>query len=152
MSTAGVVMLVFLLLATDVIVFWGIGQIVGMVLKPLAQAYPPVEPAPDAVTKRFQSFSFGMCNFGCGVHASVDDDYLHLTPVSFSKFFGLRPMSIPWGKIQPRPKPRFGSALKVRVGLTDITGPAWCLSLAGKAEKDSPSGNVTSTTPPGAMR
>jgi hypothetical protein len=96
--------------------------------------FPPVEPAPGAVRRRFQSFSVGMVNLGCGVHVAVDDAYLHLTPGFLAAPFGARPVSIPWDQVEVK-----GSfpirQRRARIAGVPVVGPAWCLDLAGRPDR-----------------
>ena len=89
----------------------------------------PSKPLLDPnVRRNFQSFAIGFVNLGGCVHTVIDDDHLHLIPVTFMKWFGCKPVSIPWSEIQDHPKPgRSRYTLRVRIGKTEIVGPRWCL-------------------------
>ena len=94
----------------------------------VAGKHPPVEPAPDAVRRRFQSFQCGLLSMGWCVHVATDESYLHLTPALLMRIFGTKPTSIPWEAIdRVTGKGRYRTA---RIGRTEIKGPAWCLALA----------------------
>ncbi len=87
------------------------------------------EPAPDAVWRKFQSFSFGMSNFGGCVHVYADADCLHLRPIWLARLFGLTNVSIPWSEISPGGWKAFGS-MQAQINGVKIRGPRWCLELA----------------------
>jgi hypothetical protein len=89
----------------------------------------PSKPILDPhVRRNFQSFAIGFVNLGFCVHTVIDDDHLHLIPVMFMKWFGCKPVSIPWSEIQDHPKPgRSRYTIRVKIGKTDIMGPRWCL-------------------------
>ncbi len=109
--------------------------IVASSLNPMAAAFPPREHLPDAVTRRLQSFSFGIVNFGGCVIATADSAHLHLSPHTLAGVFGMKAMSVPWDALAlrpARPSSRFLSAT-ARAGARSwtIRGPRWCLELAG---------------------
>lgn len=139
MTTGGIIAMVAIYLAVDAIVIVAVFRIVLEVLAPLVKACPPIEPKPDAVRKNFQSFSFGMANFGGCVHVLVDDGHLHLRPAMLARWFALKPMSIRWDQITwlgpaRLGKYRKGGSSKVKVENIEIRGPGWCLDLAKPVE------------------
>jgi len=91
---------------------------------PALAAYPPREPAPDAVRRRFQSFGLGLVNMGLSIHVAADDGYLHLTPLLPWRMLGARGASIPWSAMKPVGK------RVVRLDGHRLDGPSWCLDLA----------------------
>lgn len=93
---------------------------------PLADKYPAVEPGPDGVSKKFQSFSYGIVNLGFSIHVTADTDHLHLTPIRFMRIFGARSASIPWSEMEPIKESR----RKARVNGQVLQGPKWCMELA----------------------
>jgi hypothetical protein len=95
----------------------------------LERRFPPRAPAPDAVRREFQSFSFGMLNLGSSVHVAVDGECLHLFPAWLARRLGCGPMSVPWEAIRPLGPGAFRTS-KAMIGATRVTGPAWCLELA----------------------
>lgn len=106
---------------------WGFSS---MIWGPLARRFPPREPAPDAVGRRFQSFSIGMFNLGCCIHVMVDETHLHLTPVKPFRLCGTGPISVPWDAIQIVKRPAWRRLVIAKIGDQTIAGPAWCLELA----------------------
>ena len=74
---------------------------------------------------------------GFSIHATVDDRHLHLLPVTWLRWFGASPMSIPWDDMQP--KGSGGRAVSLAKGPT-LTGPKWCFKMAQvdaeKAQQD----------------
>ncbi|HYD00223.1 MAG TPA: hypothetical protein VEB22_03275 [Phycisphaerales bacterium] len=126
-------LMVAAMLAVELVVMGAIISFCTQVVRPLAAAYPAVEPAADAVRRRFQSFSFDFVSFGRCVHVAVDARYLHLRPASLARWLGMRDMSVPWGAIAVK-KMRRRSAV-ASLGKTTVRGPAWCLSLAAPAQK-----------------
>jgi len=90
--------------------------------------FPPTEPAPDAVTRRFQSFRAGVMNLGFSIDASVDDACLHLRPSKIGRVIGVRPASIPWESITPVSQGR--TSRIVKIAGVKLMGPKWCLQLA----------------------
>ncbi|MCC5787403.1 MAG: hypothetical protein JJU33_11965 [Phycisphaerales bacterium] len=95
---------------------------------PIAEAHPPVEPAPDAVVKRWQSFSAGMLNLGWSVDVAVDERHLHLRPSPLGRVIRLRPASVPWEAVE---FVREGwLSAKVKIAGRELRGPKWCLTMA----------------------
>lgn len=121
-----------------VVLFVGMmGVVFGLILPALVRAswgrwhqvFPAGPPAPGAVTKRCQSFSVGLLNLGYGVHVSVDQEHLHLTPTLLCRGFGLRPVSVPWDAVQVVGAFPFGRRRALIAGVK-VIGPAWCLDVA----------------------
>jgi len=118
--------------AIDLMVLGAVAAMCAAAVAPLARAYPPVEPSREAVVRRFQSFKFDLLSYGGCVHVAADEAHLHLRPARIARWFGLRPMSIPWAAVTlERVK---GKGAVARIGKTVVRGPAWCLSLAGPVE------------------
>ncbi len=99
--------------------------------RPMLAPFPPQEPAPDAVRRRFQSFGIGIVNMGCSIHVAVDEHYLHLVPLAIWRALGARPASIPWSAMEPVGT----SGRVVRVAGHRLDGPKWCLELAGEGSE-----------------
>jgi len=121
--------------ALIILSFVGIIGITGSALRglwnPLAKAFPAREPAPDAVSKSFQSFSYGIVNLGFSIHVSADSDALHLTPIRFLRWFGAKPASIPWDSMDTDVK----SPRKIRVNGQVLQGPKWCMELSAPSSE-----------------
>ncbi len=100
--------------------------------QPMVAAHPPVEPAEDAVRRRFQSFGLGIVNMGFSIHVAADEKFLHLTPILPLRFFGAVPCSIPWSALEPiRRGTRPVRSARLRPGRYTLTGPRWCMELVG---------------------
>ena len=95
----------------------------------IQEAHPGVEPAPDAVSRNFQSFKMGVLNLGLCVHVAVDDAHLHLFPAAFLRWFGAGRASVPWDAVTDLGAGIMNSR-KVRIEGVMVHGPAWCLKLA----------------------
>ena len=95
---------------------------------PIAEAHQPVEPAPDAVVNRWQSFSAGMLNLGWSIDVAVDETHLHLRPSPLGRVIRLRPASVPWESVEFVREGRFSA--KVRAAGIELRGPKWCLTMA----------------------
>ncbi|MHC4416408.1 MAG: hypothetical protein ACYS0G_14125 [Planctomycetota bacterium] len=114
-------------LAESFVILWAI---VRFGWKPLADVFPPQPSQPDAVVRRFRSFRVGVVNFGFSMHVAVDERHLHLETVALFRWFGARPVSVPWESIRIQKRSRWGRWITAKVGPRTITGPAWCLELA----------------------
>jgi hypothetical protein len=101
--------------------------------KRLAAAHPAVEPAPDAVRRRFQSFKMNLLNLGLSVHVAADERYLHLSPAAVIRWAGARPMSIPWESIEVLGHGITSRSVRTRIDGITVWGPAWCLRLAERS-------------------
>ncbi|MEX2219344.1 MAG: hypothetical protein WD749_11385 [Phycisphaerales bacterium] len=100
----------------------------------VAQRYTARPVEPGAVRRNFQSFSFGLFNFGLCIHVAADEHHLHLTPAAFIRLFGPRPVSIPWDDIRLEPRqPRRKAWARARIGKAVVLGPRWALELAAPA-------------------
>lgn len=96
----------------------------------IPNAHPPIDPAPDAVRRGFQSFSFGVLNLGLGVHVLADARHLHLRPARVPRLIGMRPASVPWEAITLRPPGVWSGRRSARIAGCEVKGPAWCMNLA----------------------
>ncbi len=103
---------------------------------PWMRVYPPLEPSPDAVRRNFQSFRFGLLNFGLSIHVAADDEHLHLIPAKLLRWCSARPISIPWDRIQVEKRSSRRTMIQARVDGKQLMGPAWCLELADPAAGD----------------
>ncbi|MBX3374190.1 MAG: hypothetical protein KF817_10165 [Phycisphaeraceae bacterium] len=106
-----------------------------MLWQPMLAPFPARPPAPDAVHRRFQSFSVGIVNMGFSIHVAVDEAFLHLRPVAPWRWLGARDASIPWTAMTP-----VGRAARVArlPGGHQIVGPRWCMRLVGAGRTDAP--------------
>ena len=105
-----------------------------MIWKPMVAAYPPREPAPDAVRRRFQSTSLGIVNLGLSTHIAADATYLHLTPLGIFRPFGAVPTSIPWTALEPVGRPGHPpTGARLRPGGYRLAAPRWVMELLGPA-------------------
>lgn len=128
-STSIVIVSVVGFIALDAVIAVVVGRLlVSTLWNPLARGHEHVEPLPDAVRRNFQSFRLATANFGYCVHVAVDEKRLHLLPALFLRWFGARPMSIPWEQVNLKRRGRRWSSVKI--GDRGVHGPAWCLNLA----------------------
>lgn len=112
-----------------------IGHALRSMLEPLSK-YPAREPEPGSMTRPFQSFSFGIINVGWGFHITVDSKYLHVRPALMERWLRIPPASIPWEEVRiVKPGKR---QTKAKIGSMDLTGPTWCLALAGSSSPSEP--------------
>ena len=100
----------------------------------IADAHPAVEPAPDAVRRRFQSFKMNLLNLGLSGHVAVDDRCFHLAPAAVIRWAGARPMSVPWEAIEVIGRGWTRRSVRTRINGIVVWGPAWCLGLAGERD------------------
>jgi hypothetical protein len=104
---------------------------------PVMAVFPPVEPAEESMSRKFQSFSLGLLNLSMSVHATVDADYLHLQLAGYLRFLGATNASIPWSVMGP-PRPGFLGSMTVMVNGSALSGPKWCLAVNDPDGKDDP--------------
>lgn len=133
MPTWAIIVMIAVFVVMDAVVVIAVMKAtIGGLFNKLHAAHPPIEPAPNAVRKDLQSFKSGLINLGWSVNVTVDDRRLHLEPAAIFRMLGAKSSSIPWDAIQPKGRP--GERYRtVKVGSITLTGPAWCLSLAGDA-------------------
>jgi hypothetical protein len=127
MTTLQIVLLVLVFVAVDFAVVGGVIYAATSELREFSSKYPPHEPRPNAIRKEFQSFKIGIVGLGGCIHVAVDEDFLHLSPAWVARRFGMKPMSIPWERIEPK-GPFFGR-FRVTIDGTMISGPKWCFEL-----------------------
>lgn len=127
---SSIILVSVLVVAMDGILVWALTRAVGHTWKRYVVRWPPQPPGDGAVTKRFQSFRFGIVNASWSMHVTVDEQFLHFVPTRIMRWVGCRAISIPWQDIE------IVSHLLGRwttVRLADgsrIAGPRWCLELA----------------------
>lgn len=131
MGTSSVLVLVACIVGTDALIIpLVVGAVVDANWNPLAEKFPPMAPAPNVVSRSFQSFKVGVLNLGGCIHAAVDDSYLHLSPSWLARRMRAKAMSIPWSAMTAIEGRGRGRAVNIRdLGVT-IRGPRWCLELA----------------------
>jgi hypothetical protein len=133
MNTGLVIVITVVVLGDLLIVPLVLRMIIGAAWNPMANHYPAVEPAPDAVRKNFQSFKLGMISMGMSIHVAVDDQYLHMFPAKLLRWCGAKTISVPWNEIElVKPGKKW---VRVKIGSQDVYGPAWCLGLASPADE-----------------
>jgi hypothetical protein len=127
-----IAIIVAIILATDAVVVFAIIRSITEPLRTLARQFPPTTPAPDAVRRGFQSFSFGLVNAGWSMHVAVDEQSLHLSPNRIMRLFGIPPLSIPWTHIRVIKRGRWYTTVRLEGDRErlEVKGPNWCLSLA----------------------
>ena len=130
MKTAHVFLIVGIFFICDAIVVWAIIKWMVSCLREIPEKFPFKPPLPGSVRHEFQSFHIDMFSVGWGYHVEVDEDHLHLFPAKMERWFGVTPASIPWSAIKFVSSGRW--SCKVKIGKWDVTGPKWCLELAGK--------------------
>ena len=102
----------------------------------LAKPFPAMPMIEPNYRRNFQSFQFGQFNLGWCVHVVIDDDYLHLLPVTLLRWFQCQPMSIPWKAISlASTQPFLKRYTSVKIGLTKVIGPAWCFALCKHSDE-----------------
>jgi hypothetical protein len=91
------------------------------------------------VRRDFQSYRFGIVNLGLSVHTTVDEAFLHLEPVRPLRLLGIRPISVPWDRVEPV-RWRGRRHAEVRIGSQRVLGPRWALGLAFAREPEPETG------------
>jgi hypothetical protein len=133
MSPWVIAMLVTVFVVIDLAVVGGVLAACATPLRGLQERFPPIEPGPGAVTKRFQSWSVELANWGNCVHVTCDADYLHLRGAWVLRVMGFQGCSVPWAQVSaPEPTWRRGYRVSTIAGVR-VRGPAWCLDLASPA-------------------
>ena len=130
MKTAHIVLIVGVFVLSDAV---GVGALIYWMasnLREIPAKFPFKPPLPGAVRREFQSFHIDMFSVGWGYHVEVDEDHLHLFPAKMERWLGITPASIPWSAIKPVSTGRW--SCKVKIASWNVTGPKWCLELAGK--------------------
>lgn len=111
-------------------IFYGL---IGGQFRDLARRYPARTPREGSVRRDFQSIRLGMINLGGCVHLEVDEDALHVHPTAFLRWLRAPGFSVPWDQVRSL-KDR-GAQILVRLGsgpgAVEMSGPRWCLELAG---------------------
>ena len=100
----------------------------------LAARFPPVEPEPDAITRRFRGFRLNWFNAGFSAHMTADALHLHIKPVGPVRWFGARALSIPWDAMQNPRKAWW--AMRTTVAGESLDLPLWCLRMVTPDEGD----------------
>ena len=130
MSPSAVITIVSIFVLMDVVLVWGIRQWVKTTFEEIARDFPPREPLPGAVKRRWQSISVDMFNFGWSVNIAADEWGLHFEPIGLGRVFAARAFSVPFDAIKLKDGRRGRWLRKARMGKWDLTAPAWALGLA----------------------
>ena len=131
MPPAAAIAIVCVFVTMDAIIVWAIMRTISQTMKRLGEGNPPVDPEPGAVRREFQSFKLGILNLGYSIHVAVDASHLHLYPSLTARWIGIKPMSIPWERVEWRRATRL-SGTHVRINGVDVYGPTWALKLAAR--------------------
>ncbi len=129
MSTGKVILLVCVFFLVDFVMVGTLIHVCGRSLRKLCSQFPPLPRSADAVERRFQGFKIEMISLGFSVHAAVDENALHLTPTRVARWMGMTPTSLPWTAFK-NVRPVMGG-VSAEVAGVGITGPKWCMELAG---------------------
>jgi len=101
--------------------------------RPLAEAFPGVAPAPDAVRTNFY-LGFGIAWLGLGglAHVAADGRHLHLLPTALLRRSGATPISVPLERLE---RPRFSWPMGPNVSIAGVPVrvPGWVRPLVGPA-------------------
>lgn len=128
MSTGQIILLVCVVTFGDLILVGGLLYAASSTLREFGAKFPGVPAREGAVRKEFQSFKFGIMSMGASIHATVDEDHLHLDPAWIARKLGMRRVSVPWGAIEY--KGEFLRTSRVRIAGEDVSGPTWALGMA----------------------
>ena len=130
MKTSHILLLAGIFVACDAIVIGALINWMASCLREIPAKFPFRPPLPGAVRREFQSFHIDLFGVGWGYHVEVDEDHLHLFPAKMERWLDVTPASIPWSAIKPVSTGRW--RCRVKIDRWDVTGPKWCLTLAGK--------------------
>jgi hypothetical protein len=109
----------------DSVIFWALLR---SGWSELVQGFSGAEVSAGAVRRDFQSFKVGLYSFGWCVHVAVDEHHLHVFPAALLRWVGATRASIPWERVRVV---KVGKrSTRVQIGMTTVTGPTWCLSMA----------------------
>lgn len=129
MHPVGAAAIVFLFVAMDAMLVGTLIKWARDAMRELARGHPPVEPAPEAVRRSFQTFRVGIVNLGLSVHVAADASHLHLYPSRMARWVGMVPMSIPWEEIRVKASSGLTGTWAM-IGKQHVQGPRWCMALA----------------------
>lgn len=102
-----------------------------MLWKPLEKRWPHQPVQSDAVSRGFQTFWFGpIARYNLCLHATVDEQHIHITPMAPMRWLRARPISLPLDEMSEVRRTAIPTLMQARLGDRRIHGPAWCLSLA----------------------
>lgn len=108
--------------------------IVRLLWTPIVRHFPAQPIGEGAVSRSFQSVAFGLVNrWNHCLTITVDEDHLHIQPLALFRWFGARPMSIPFESIENVERSRLPGYLRGMIGPYRLTGPKWCMELASPA-------------------
>jgi len=122
--TAGIVVFV---VVESILILWAV---VHFGWTPISEQFPARAPGAGAVRRPYQSFRVGFLNLGCSIHATADEQHLHLEPAAYLRWFKARTVSVPWEAITVEKRSRSGRWITAKIDKWTIMGPAWCLDLA----------------------
>jgi len=130
-----IAIIVAVFFVVDTIVVGGlVGYFVRNTWRAISTRWPAQPIADDAVRRSFQSFRIGVVNLGWSIHVAADEQFLHLDPARFWRWFGAERASIAWSALE-LVGPVRGRWATVRLGAQRIDGPAWCLGLVDPAAR-----------------
>lgn len=105
--------------------------VVRLTWHPFLNRYPAQPVMPDAVSKGFQSFRFGLVGaYNNCITIVADERHLHLEGMGLIRWFGATRMSIPWEAMTEASPSRMPGMIRARLGDQTVAGPEWCMKLA----------------------
>ena len=123
-------------LCVDVVIVLAIGAALRASLAPSLAPFPLRPPAPDAVSRNFQSLRFGLFNLGWCFHMAADAEWFHIQPSAFARLIRIPAASIPWTALTDLRRARLSAYYHARLGTTPIMLPAWCVKEAARLLDD----------------
>jgi len=106
-----------------------------MFWKPLERRWPTQPVHEGALTRGFQTFWFGpIARYNMCVHATVDHQHIHITPMAPMRWIGSRVVSLPLDDMVDYKRTAIPLLSEAKIGKRRIVGPTWCMQLAQSDE------------------
>lgn len=136
LSPAAAIMLILLIIGAVCI---ALALVTRLLWLPVQRKYPARPIEGGAVSKPWQSFSFGpFGRFNHCLRLTADAHHLHIHPFVLFGWCGAKRISLPWDRITEVRLSRVPMSLSwAKVDGRRIAGPAWCLELAALEEPES---------------
>jgi hypothetical protein len=134
MPSAETLLIVSLVIAVDVVVFYALRVWMRGVFESLVKRFPARPVEHGALTKRFQSLRLGVTSFGFSFEIALDETHAHFSPHRLGRWFGAQRFSVPREVLATGKKI---GLLYTSVKLLDwrLLAPNWVFEPRGDAPK-----------------
>jgi hypothetical protein len=134
MPSVETLVIVSLVIAVDVVVFYALRVWMLSVFESLVKRFPARPVEHGALTRRFQSLRLGVTSFGFSFEIALDETNAHFTPHRLARWFGAQRFSVP-REVLAAAKKGIGGYSSVKLVDWRLLAPNWVFEPRDDAPK-----------------